>query len=1052
MSLQTILKKKGESVMKEFWNKLIKVLKESWNKLTKVLKENKYWVKFRAWKYSTYALWAAAAVAVTAVAVVIVLCAVGPKGNDTPTLPTGGSSMDNTNPTDGTTIPEDETTEPEDETTEPEDETTAPEDETTAPEENATKPNGGSTGNGDNTGNGGNTTTPEDDIVVPGPAKAPVVEHDNTNSGAPLAPEATAAQVNNLVAVKTSTAGGAITAHPGGRITYTISITNNNSSAVSVTVTDSLPAGTSLVRGCGTVSGNNLTWKVNSIAAGKTHNIIYTVKPEYTVAQVHESGSDIIIKNTGAKVMDKAIAAPAKDIWVLETFNDTDIRRIEMAIDSLVTANLNVSNPSTGALNQINQASMMYTVGFSLGLYMPTDLDDILTRIYEKGGENNEITNGTNLLERVVPTLYGGTAVPASKDSQFRGARATSVSAKDLISGDLVIVNKSGATKLYIYDGTYLVELGEKAVTTNINPTTVLSDLPKSDKYVVMRPSINLNTIFSLENDEYFNDYDKGTYTKAEYAIIKNAESFLLRGDRLQYSDTSQIQAKARYYHPEDYTVDQYGYTNCANFTHNVHWTTSGKLIKAPTTSSSNATLTTTKTILDSAKLGWDAATGKGSNASTVLYYELDPTKDASGVWHSNLNESERKALQQKITALLRPGDLVCYQYATGSSGHVLLYVGDGLLIHSGGSNYSDTGKTDTHEASVRYASAASLFDETNTGSRYLFIKRRFAIIRPSELNGGAISKATITRVNNMQGIIAEKVSSTALGKTVNSGDEITYTFHVFNTNKAAKTVAIKDVLSPYVSFVSATNSGSVSGSNISWNIDVPAETRISVSYTVKVKDGVATYSAIDGSKATINGLAYKCIDSFVANTLTTTQQQTLINAAKEVKASGVSGKTGIEILNAIYNKAFGITNIFGEGVTSYEELLNGDKGIFNDENKIADSRDAKAVDMVAPGMYGGRSVKDNSNYTRYTDAADQPLRNRYFWEKDLVVGDICLMQYNNDKDQLYIYIGNDTFLSVGEGFEVFTEQSVSERFQLMPSKKWNYYAILRPSIVWNNI
>ena len=70
-------------------------MKELWNKVKAL------WASFRAWKYSNIALWSAAGVAVAAVAVVIVLCAVGPKGNDSPTLPTGGASMDGTNPTGG---------------------------------------------------------------------------------------------------------------------------------------------------------------------------------------------------------------------------------------------------------------------------------------------------------------------------------------------------------------------------------------------------------------------------------------------------------------------------------------------------------------------------------------------------------------------------------------------------------------------------------------------------------------------------------------------------------------------------------------------------------------------------------------------------------------------------------------------------------------------------------------------------------------------------------------------------------------------------------------
>ena len=973
-----------------------------------------FWTKFRAWKYSNIALWSAAGIAVVAAAAVIVLCATNPKHPGGPADPTGGSSMDATNPTGG-----DNTS-------------------------NGGSNNDGSSNDGGSNEGGSNGGGSNDG----GSTKPSEPENDNTNSDAAPAPEATADQMKNVVAVKTSTAGGAITAHPGGRITYTISITNNNASAISVNVTDTLPAGTSLVRGCDTVSGSNLSWKVKSIAAGATHKIIYTVKPEYTVAQVREAKSDIILKNTGAKVMDKAIAAPSKDIWVLETFNDTDIRRMEMAIDSLVTGNLNAYNSSKQQTNTITLASLMYSVGFSSGLYMPADLDDILTRIYEKGGENN-ISNGTNLLERVVPTLYGGTAVPASKDSQFRGARATSVSIKDLISGDLILVNKSGATKLYICDGTYLVELGKKAVTTNINPTTVLSDLPKSDKYVVMRPSIDLKTILSLENDEYFNDYDKGSYTAYQNAVIKTAESFLLRGDRLQYNDNSKVDNDVRYYQPEDYTVDRYGYTNCAFFTHDVHWATSGMLLKA-----GSSTLSSTAAILNYAKSTWDAATGKGTKASTLLYCELDPTEDASGVWHSNLNESERKAMQQKITALLQPGDLVCYQYATSSNGHVMLYVGNGLLIHSGGSSYSDTNKTDTHEASVRFAPVASVFDETNTGSRYLFIKKRFAIIRPSELNGGVISEQASTRINNMQGIIAEKVSSTATGKTVNPGDSITYTFYVFNTNKTAKSISIKDVLSEYVSFVSATNGGSVSGSNISWNINVPADTRIAVSYTVKVNSGVAAYTAIDGSKATINGVAHKCVDSFVANTLTASQQQTLINAVNEVKGMNTSGMSDIQILNTIYNKAFGVNNIFGSSVTSYDDLFMGDNGVFTTYNMIPDTSSSYAANMVAPGMYGGRSVQTNEDYLRYTNIVDMSLRTPYFWEKDLVIGDICLMKYKSGSTakQLYIYVGDDTFLSVGQGFAKFEKVSVADRFQYMPASGWNYYAILRPSIVWETI
>ena len=1087
--------------MKEFWNKLLTKLKE-------------IWTSFRAWKYSNIALWSAAGVAVAAVAVVIVLCAVGPKGNDNPTLPTGGSSMDGTNPTGGDNT------------------------------NNGGSNNGGSTDNnggsssgnnggsssgnnggsssgnnggsssgnnggsssgnnggsssgnnggsssgnngGSSSGNNGSSSTPS------GPAKPPVVENDNTNSGAALAPEATADQMKNVVAVKTSTAGGTITAHPGGRVTYTISITNNNSQAISVNVTDTLPEGTSLVRG-GTANGKTISWKVNRIEPGKTHNIIYTVKPEYTIKQVRDSQTDIIIKNTAAKVQDKAVAAPSKDIYVLETFNAEDRRKMEMAIDAMVAANLTAKNSYKMPMNRIPLLNMMYYVGFSAAPGFGTNVADpseILTTIFDKAGESggssgsagteDVVETASNLLNKVVPTLYGGTKVPSSKDSLFRGARATSVTVADLIPGDAVFVENGGKAKLYVYDGTYLVELAETKVTTNIAPASVLSTLPSSDRYAILRASIGYNITFALNEDEYFNKADKEGYTTLEKQLIATAEAYLLRGDRNQYTDdstgTSTNRAVSTTKQPEDCTVDQYGYTNCAYFTYDVHWATYGVAAQATLSSSGRKQIQSTTTYLaDAAKYKWNAETKTGGNKSTIFYCE--PKVKSGDEWVSNMTEAEQTAAKQYIIDNLRPGDIICIRRTSGS-GHAMLYAGNGTIIHSSGSNYSRTNKTDTHEATVRFRMVADLFDPTiyNTSS-YVFNLASFSIVRLQNLTtNAAATQNTLNRVNNMTGIVAEKITSTSMGKTVNPGDTITYTFHVFNTNKDAKTVEIKDVLSEHVTFASATNGGSCSGSNISWNLTVPAETRISVSYTVKVKDSVSTaYTKIDGHKATINGVSHKCPHTYVANTLTAAQQQQLVAAVNTVKAQGVSGLNGVQIANLIYKTAFGIDNLFGDQVTNGSLLVNGNPsgtvatatnniGVFNDSsywsssNKTSvafkDTNTSLASKMVAPGMFGGGLVYTTSKdtYTRYTNEVGEALRSRYFWEKDLIIGDIFLMR-GSSSTQMHIYIGNDTFVSIGEGFTVFTEKSVSERFQYAPDTvTWKYLAVIRPSMAHESI
>ena len=1005
-------------------------MKELWNKVKTL------WASFRAWKYSNIALWSAAGVAIAAVAVVIVLCAVGPKGNDNPTLPTGGSSMDGTNPTGG-------------ENTVGGGETNNGGSTNNGGETNngGSTNNGGETNNGGSTDNGGSTNNGDSSNNGGGSAKPPVVENDNTNSSAPPAPEGTVDQMEKVVAVKTSTAGGAITAHPGGRITYTITITNNNKDAIGVTVTDTLPEGASLVRGCDTVSGKTMTWKVNSIAPGATHNIIYTVKPEYTVKQVRESTTDIIIKNTAARVQDKTIAAPSKDIWVLPTFNDTDRWRMAMAIDALTYANLTAKNSSNNPYNRLTLISAMYLVGFSSSsAFGSTDPDVVLTNAFEKG-----------TFTSIVPSLYGGVKVPSSVDSKFRGTRATAVTTDDLICGDVIIVNKSGATKVYIYDGVYLVEVSTTAVTPNIDPKTVLQGLPSSDKYLVSRQSFNISTSFSLENDEYYNDYDKQEYTELEKALVATAQSYLLRGDRTQYDDGfvakgGRFESLVRA--PEDYTVDQYGYLDCSHFTYDLHWSTYGYAAKAKDHNGSTKDFSTCANMLDTAKRGWNDQTLTGSNKSTIYYYEVTGSE----------TEAQKEAIYQKYISLLRPGDIVTYRYAGETGGHAMLYIGNGLLIHCTGSGYSNTNKTDTHEAGIRFMNVDDLFDSYVNSRRYMFGHSRFGIIRPQNLTTPTIPDNTKNRVANMQGIVGEKITSTAMGKTVNPGDEITYTFYVFNTHDTAKTVTIKDVLSQHVTFVSATNSGSCSGSNISWTLNVPANTRISVSYKVKVNSGVAAFTAIDGSKATINGVTHKCIDTIVANTLTEAQQQQLVAAVNTVKGMDTSSLNNVQVANLIYKTAFGVDNIFGENVTNWKELLNGNGtdnvGIFNDTKNYSDSKymspmdtnTSQAAKMLAPGMYGGNyvytSTKSGEAFLRYTNVNDKALRSRYFWEKDLVIGDIFLSR-GTSQETLFIYIGNDTFVALGDGTR-FATSSVSAKFQYAAATVWYYEAVLRPSMALN--
>jgi hypothetical protein len=173
-----------------------------------------------------------------------------------------------------------------------------------------------------------------------------------------------------------------------------------------------------------------------------------------------------------------------------------------------------------------------------------------------------------------------------------------------------------------------------------------------------------------------------------------------------------------------------------------------------------------------------------------------------------------------------------------------------------------------------------------------------------------------------------------------------------------------------------------------------------------------------------------------------------------------------IQVANLIYKTAFGVDHIFGEQVDTLGKLIgnfSGDAskqnvGVFNDTSywsdssivSLMDSNTSKPAMMVAPGMYGGRKVYTSKSAgetcNRYLNVADNPLRSRYFWEKDLVVGDLFFMK-SSSASYFYIYIGNDTLVNLTN----MQTYPAREWLQRTPSG-WNYYAVLRPSIVWENI
>lgn len=503
-------------------------------------------------------------------------------------------------------------------------------------------------------------------------------------------------------------------------------------------------------------------------------------------------------------------------------------------------------------------------------------------------------------------------------------------------------------------------------------------------------------------------------------AVVATAMSFLARGSRIQYDDTrfSPGDAIPRVYRwqygvlsPEDYTSQFYGYTNCAAFVHDVYLEALGYDVIYHTTAS---------------------FIGAPIDMCPFRYY---PTGEET---------EERKAeLEQQYRSTLQPGDILIVRYGGSrkGNGHAMLYVGPEALaakssygmssqdiIHSSGSSYSYSEMSERYEnnGSIRTMSVNDLFNPS--ASIYVFDCIAFSIVRPLDVWQNGVSEKTINRMNNLQGVIAEKLSSHTVGMTVNPGDEMTFTFSMENTNETAVTLEVTDRVPANTTYV--TGAETVENGRLTWKVTVPAGETKTVSYTVRVNKGTPYGTYIHSEDGTVGGVDTDCPRVYVAKTLNAKQQKKIIDAAKAFEDSELEG---LALANAIYAKALGTTDLLPG---TFETM---DKDVYTDyygsltHSMLTES--GYYSDMVVPTMYGGRYVAQLNG--RWDDR-----RTRLPYPRDLMVGDLILIAENADASMrsLYLCLGD----KVMELHANYTRDTSGVTDNVLG---YSRFAVLRPSM-----
>ncbi len=790
------------------------------------------------------------------------------------------------------------------------------------------------------------------------------------------------------------------TVEPGQKINYTINVTAG-ATAGTVTVFEPIPENTVYVDGADRLVGKTAVWEV-ALDAGETKALTYTVQVKDTM-DLCEGGTVVA---TDTQVGNTTVEAD-NTLYIERSVSKYDEYFVNNAFKALADSDF----------SDTTFVFWAYYVAYSNGIsnYRDLKFSDILANI----------VNGTDThLDIVAPTLYGGTAVSGQIEG-IKGAPAAQVRESDLMIGDTLLVKNGGVTSVYVYydDGLMKVK-----TTGGTEPADIalLDTLTTSQAYAVIRVRAAFKASSSTPADT-----EPVVLNERQEAVIKTGEAFLMRGEKVQYDDTrfgnpwgsNEYRWRLHMDAPEDASYEYIKYTNCAAFCNDSYYF--GMNYALP------GNMFTTFNMVNA------TASGK-QYASIRKFTVLRSVTDEH-------TEEEIQATYEAFMNTVQPGDLMIVLRDTNGdgnpndSGHVMMYIGNGKMIHSSGSNYvTDSG--DTIEPSIRYGQVKDYFFNPANTNGYLFGDKvaTFAVIRPFDLSAmpKTIPENTTNRLNNLTGIVAQKYTSVRPGKTLNAGDQITYTFDIRNTTNEETTLDIADTVPAGTTYVSG--GMTVNGDALSATVTVPGDGKVTVSYTVSVNEGLADGTKIASTGTTVGGVAVDTPAVTVDDTLTEAEQAAIVAAYEELMAEGTQLRN-FEFVNEVYKRA-GIKDVtFSD--TDFDVITTGEQGVFvptavtnsKQRHELAPVGNAYR-DMVAPSLYGGM----------YLDSPkDQYDRTRLAYQDDLVIGDVVFRRYSSGY-YVYLYVGGNNLivLSTLKADSV----TIDRRLDLCPSSVY-FYAVLRPSM-----
>jgi len=399
------------------------------------------------------------------------------------------------------------------------------------------------------------------------------------------------------------------------------------------------------------------------------------------------------------------------------------------------------------------------------------------------------------------------------------------------------------------------------------------------------------------------------------------------------------------------------------------------------------------------------------ANYSNYAKENLGIKADVVGYWENAdyQTEQEQLTLLADVYAKLQVGDVLNYRHGKSSanSGHALIYIGDGMFIHSTGSQSKTSSPSEGSDVctdlefingSIGKISASELF-ENKDSKRYLFRNTtddkmfNFAVIRPLE-NTLVPTEKTVNRMN-LAGLSLEKTVSVGVSKAVNKGSIITYTLEIENYSKNEYTdVSFEDILSDKLTFLFGNEGIVVTGNKLSMKIDIGAREKRVITWSALVNDNANIGDAIESRATTLGGIDVFPTVNYVSS-YTKAELAAVADKALEYANGTETYSDPIAFANKIYFDTFGV-NIFElDTAKAFIESIFKARGtafILNEESPY--------YSMAVPDIYSG---KDISSFVDIVGMIS---------EKDLEVADIIICELD-ESYSLFVYLGEGKLVKI---------------------------------------